>query len=116
LDVGGRRLKYHLKLRMFVESIGILAVASVGGPTARLHKSCAIWSRPKNTQKRFRVHGAGTDLDVIRLLQDTTLLDPEMRERQNQILEIQTLRRMLKFYFNSQVVSRNSRVCKFRSV
>jgi hypothetical protein len=34
------------------------------------------------------MHGAGTDFDVVRLLQDTTLLHPEVRERQNQILKI----------------------------
>jgi hypothetical protein len=44
------------------------------------------------------------------------VLDPEMRERQNQILKIQTLGPIFKFYFSFQVVSRNSRVCRFRSV
>src|SRR5262249_28730910 len=39
LDVGGRRLQDYLKLRMLVEAIGILPIATVGGPTARLYIS-----------------------------------------------------------------------------
>ena len=62
------------------------------------------------------MHGARTDFDIIRLLEHAALLDPEVRESKDQILKIQTLWLMFKFYFNSQVVSRNSRVCSRRSV
>ena len=116
LDVQRRRLENHLKLRMFIKAIGILSVASVGGPTARLHKSRAIRIWSEHAQKGFRVHGASAYFYIVRLLKNTTVLDPEMRERQNQILKIQTLGPIFKFYFSFQVVSKNSRVCRFRSV
>src|SRR5262249_46640495 len=47
--------------------------------------------------------------------QDAPLPHPEVRKRQNQILEVQALRLTLKFYFSFQVVSRNSLVCSLRS-
>src|SRR4029077_15112262 len=110
LDVGWRRFKNYLKLRVLVKAIGIFAVATVGGPTAGLHIRNAVGRGSEDAEKRFRVHGASTDFDIVRLLQDATLLHPEMRERQNQILEVQPTGLMFKFYFNFQVVSKNSRV------
>src|SRR6266446_9881932 len=41
---------------------------------------------------------------------------PELRELQYQILEIEALRSFLKFYFSFQVLSRNSRVIRRRSL
>jgi hypothetical protein len=43
------------------------------------------------------------------------LVHPEAGERKNQVLKIEP-DSMFKFYFNFQFVSRNSRVCKRRSV
>jgi len=66
---------------MLVKTILILSVATVGGPTAWLDVSDAVRIRPKDTQKSFRMHRAGADLYVVRLLQNATLLHPKMRER-----------------------------------
>src|SRR5882672_1226221 len=87
LDVYGRRLEDHLKLRMLVEAIGIFAVAAVGGPTTRLHVADAIGVEAKDTEKGFRMHRAGADFDIVRLLEDAALLYPKLGELQDQILE-----------------------------
>src|SRR5260370_12874943 len=51
LHVFRRRLEYHLKVRVFVETIGILAVASVGRPTARLDVSGTDRTPARHTQR-----------------------------------------------------------------
>src|SRR6267143_2967840 len=100
---------------MLVEAIGILAVAAVGGPTARLDVPDAVRIRAEDAEKRLWVHRAGTDLDIVGLLEDAALLHPELRELQDQVLEGKALRPFLKFYFNSQVISKSLRVTKRRS-
>jgi len=76
---------------VLVQTVGILAITTVGGPTTGLHVSNAISVRTEHTQKRFRCMVPATDFHVIRLLK-THLLYPEMRELQNQILKIEALR------------------------
>src|ERR1700693_3437111 len=100
---------------MLVQAIGIFAIATVGGPTTRLHVPDAIGAGAEDAKKSFRMHGARADFHVVRLLEDATLLHPELGELQDQVLEGESLRPFLKFYFNSQVCSRSSRVIKRRS-
>lgn len=61
------------------------------------------------------MHGARANFHVIGLLKNTTLINPEVRELQNQILKIEAFGFLFKFYFNFQVVSNSSRVIKRRS-
>ena len=70
LNIVRRRLKYHLKLRVLVEPVGIFAVAAVGWAAARLHVDDAIRIGPEHAQESFRVHRAGADFDIVRLLKD----------------------------------------------
>jgi hypothetical protein len=58
------------------EAIGIFAVAAVGGPTRRLYIGDSIRIRPQDTEESLRVHGAGTNLNVIWLLEDAASIAP----------------------------------------
>jgi hypothetical protein len=65
---------------VLVEAIGVLAVATVGGATAGLNVRDSIRRGAENAEERFGMHRAGADLDIVWLLEDATLLDPEMRQ------------------------------------
>ena len=69
LHVVGRRLEDHLELVVLEQPVRVLAEAAVGGPPRRLHVGHVPMRRAEHAQKRLRVHGAGADLDVERLLQ-----------------------------------------------
>src|SRR5882762_6696849 len=101
---------------MLVKSIGIFSIATVGGPTTRLHVADAIGAGAEHPEKRFRMHGAGADFHVVRLLEDAALLHPELGELQGQILEVESPLSFLRFYFNFQVCSKSSRVIRRRSI
>ena len=110
---------------MFVQTIRILAIATVGGSAARLHVGNAIRRVAEYAEKSFRVHGACTDFDIVRLLKDAATLAPKFRKLQNQILKGQALLLLctmrtrsarLKFYFNFQAVSKSSLTPNFFSV
>src|SRR6267378_5506713 len=100
---------------MLVQAIGILSIATVGGPTTRLHVRDPIVAGAEDAKKSFRMHGARADFHVVRLLEDATLLHPELGELQEQVLEGEPFRPLLKFYFNFQVCSKSSRVISRRS-
>src|SRR5436190_796132 len=59
---------------MLVKTIGVLAVAAVGGPTTGLNIANAIGVRAEHAQESFRVHRARTDFHVVGLLKYATLL------------------------------------------
>ena len=46
LNIGGRRLQNHLQLVVLEQTVGIFAVATVGGPTRRLDIGDAVGSGP----------------------------------------------------------------------
>ncbi len=98
LYVCRRGLEYYLKLQMLVEAIGIFSVAAVGGPTTWLHIGHAIWVRPEDAEECFRVHGAGTHLDIVGLLKNAILIGPKFLKLKNQILKYWPLALFL-FYF-----------------
>src|SRR5207248_9836387 len=116
LHIHRRGLENDLKLRVLIEPIGILAIPTVGGPTTGLHESDTIVLRAEDTKERFRMHGAGSDLHVVRLLKNTALFHPKPREFQNQILKGEPRPLPFKLYFNFQALSNNSGVVKRRSV
>src|SRR6476660_4595236 len=100
---------------MLVQPVGVYAVATVGGPTTRLHVADAIGVGAEHAKKCFRMHGARADFHIVRLLEDAALLDPELGKLKDQVLEMEPLWPFLKFYFNSHVCSKSSRVIKRRS-
>src|SRR5215470_7424362 len=99
---------------MLVEAVGILAITAVGGPTAWLNISHAVRGGAEHPQEGFGMHRPRANFDVVGLLQDAALLYPEMRKGKNQVLKVQAF--LFKFYFNFQVVSKNSLVCSRRSL
>jgi hypothetical protein len=68
---------------MFIESIGVFAVAAVGGPTTRLDIADTIRIGAEDAEERFRMHRAGTNFDIVGLLEDASFPHPEMRELQD---------------------------------
>jgi hypothetical protein len=73
---------------VLVETVGILTIAPVGGPTARLNVGDAVWVRSENAKKRLRVHRAGPDFNIVGLLEDASLPHPKMGKRKDEILKI----------------------------
>src|SRR5690349_9644418 len=101
---------------MFVQAIGIFAIAAVGGPTTWLHVRNTVGGRTEHAQERFRMHRASAYFDVVGLLQHAVLLHPELRQLQDQVLKSQTGSFTLKFCFKSQLVSKRALVFNFRSL
>ena len=87
LNVGGRGLQDDLILKVLVEAIGIFAVATVGGPTRRLHVGDAIGRGTEHAEEGFRMHRAGADFGVVRLLEDAALMVPVMHELEDELLK-----------------------------
>src|SRR5258708_18554301 len=72
---------------MFVQAIGIVAIAAIGRTSRRLRIRHAIRLGAKYAQEGLRRHGSRADFDVIRLLQHTSALRPEGLEAQDEFLE-----------------------------
>jgi hypothetical protein len=83
LNVGRRWFKYYLKLEVFVKPVRILAIAAIGGTAARLYVRDAIRFGTQDSKESLWVHGAGADLDVIRLLKNAVAAGPEFLKFQN---------------------------------
>ncbi len=87
LHVLWRGLQDYLQLQVLEEAVRILAVTSVGRTSRGLHVSDLVRIRPEHAQKCFRRHGARSDLNVIRLLNDRSALRKESLEREDKLLE-----------------------------
>ncbi len=87
LHVVGRRLEDDLELVMLEQPVGVLAETAVGRPARRLDVGDVPGLRAEHAEERLRVHGAGAELDVERLLDEAALRGPVVRQLQNQILE-----------------------------
>ena len=72
---------------MLEQAVGVFAEAPVHWPARRLDVGHVPGLRPEHPQERLRVHRARTHLDVHRLLDETALGGPVVRELENQILE-----------------------------
>ena len=70
------------------QSVRVLAEAAVSGTARRLHVRDVPMRGSEHAQKRLRMHGAGADLDVERLLQRAPARGPEIRQLQNEILKV----------------------------
>jgi hypothetical protein len=68
---------------MLIKSIGVFAVTAVGGPTTRLDIAYTIRMGAEDAEERFRMHRAGTDFNIVGLLEDAPLPHPKMRELQD---------------------------------
>jgi hypothetical protein len=80
-------LEKHLILMEVAQAVGVLAEAAVGGAPARLNVGDAPGRGSKRPKDGRRVQGAGADLEVIGLRNDTPLVAPELVQPQDEILE-----------------------------
>ena len=87
LHIVGRRLENDLELVVLEEAIRILAEAAVGGPPRRLYIGDVPMRGSEHPQKRFRVHRAGANLYVERLLKRAPARGPEFGKLENQVLK-----------------------------
>ena len=83
----GRRLEDHLELVVLEQAVRVLAEAAVGRPPRRLDVGDVPVRRAEHAQERLRVHRAGADLDVERLLQHAAARRPELRQLQDETLK-----------------------------
>ena len=72
---------------VLVEAIWIFAVATVGGPTTRLHVGDAVRLGTEHAKECFRVHRAGADFDVVWLLKNAVAIGPEFLQLKDEILK-----------------------------
>src|SRR5690348_10994757 len=92
LHVGWRRFKYHLKLSVFVQAVGILAISSIGGAPTGLNVSDAVWIRSEDAKKGLGVHRARADFHVVGLLEDATAARPILLQAENEALKRRAFR------------------------
>ena len=83
LNICGRGFEYYLKLVMLEETVGIFAVAAVGGAAAWLDVNYFVRFGAQDAQECFRVHGAGTYFNVIWLLKYAAFVGPEFFQLEN---------------------------------
>ncbi len=87
LDVVRARLHRHLVLVVALQTVGVFAVAAIGGTARGLHVGGIPAFRADRAQEGGRVEGTGAHFQVQRLDQDTALFRPEIVEGLDQSLE-----------------------------
>ena len=85
--VGGGRLENHLQLRVLVEAVGVVAVASIGRAAAGLNVGDAVGLGAEDAQESLGAHGAGADFDVVRLLNDAAAIGPVLLQLEDNFLK-----------------------------
>ena len=88
LHVLGARLEDHLVLVVLVESIRILAEASVGGPPGGLDVGDVPGLGAEHTQERSGIHRARAHFQVVSLHQRAAALGPVRLQREEEPLEV----------------------------
>jgi len=83
----GRRFEDHLQLVMLEQAIGILSEPAVIRTARRLDIRHVPRRRAQHPQQCFRMRGAGTDLEIERLLNQAALRGPKLLQLENQVLE-----------------------------
>ena len=86
-DVCGGGLEDDLQLHVFVEAVGVIAIAAIGGATAGLHVAGAVGVGAEGAQEGFGAGGAGTHFHVIRLLNDAAARAPVLFQTEDIFLE-----------------------------
>ena len=89
LHIVRRRLENDLKLMVLEQAVRVLAEAAVGRTPRRLHVRDVPVPGPEHAEKRLRMHRAGADLDVERLLQRAPARCPEFGQLENEVLKRQ---------------------------
>ena len=84
---------------MLKKAIRIFAIASVGGPTRRLDVHDLIRPGPQDAKKCFRVHGPCPNFDIIRLLNDASVIAPVLLQLKDEVLKGRPFEYLM-FFFN----------------
>ena len=87
-DVLRGRLEDHLILVVVLEAVGVLAVASVGRPDARLDVRGAPRLRSEAAEERGRIRRSGAELRVVRLEDHAALVGPVALQRGEHVLVV----------------------------
>ena len=86
-DVIGRGLQDDLELLVFVETVGVFAIAAIGRAAAGLDVGNLIRFGPENAEEGFGGHGAGAYLEVMRLLDDGATVGPVVLQFEDGVLK-----------------------------
>jgi hypothetical protein len=88
LNVFRGRFHDDLKLIVMLETVRILAVATVGGPPGGLDIRGVPGFRPETAKQGGRVKCTRAHLHVVRLLDDTAPVRPEFLQCKYEVLEV----------------------------
>jgi len=80
-------LQDYLQLVVLKKSVGVLAVATVGGPTRRLHVSYLVAPGTQDSEERFRVHRSRSNFDVVGLLNDAPIIASVTLKLKDEVLK-----------------------------
>ena len=89
LRVKGRRLEDDLKLVVVLEAVRVLAVPAVRGAARRLDVRDPPGLRPQDAEEGGGVERSRADLDIVRLLDETSFPGPERLQGEDNILKRQ---------------------------
>ena len=89
LRVQGRRLEDDLKLVVVLEAVRVLAVPAVRGAARRLDVRDPPGLRPQDAEEGGGVERSRADLDIVRLLDETSFPGPERLQGDDNILKRQ---------------------------
>ena len=87
LNVVGRGLQDYLILVVVLQAVRIFTIAAVLRSARRLHEGGVPRLRADGAEERCGMESAGTDLDIVRLEQRTTLFVPKTLETQDDFLK-----------------------------
>jgi hypothetical protein len=88
LNVERRRFDDDLILIIVLEAIGILTISTIGWTARWFNISHPPWLRAQDPEEGCRVESPGTYLNIIRLLNHTSLICPESLKGKDQLLKI----------------------------
>ena len=87
LQIGRRGFDEHLILIVMLQSVGVLAIAPVGGPPRGLHIGRGPGARPQRAQRGGGVKGARAHLHVVGLQDGTAAPGPVGLKPQDDLLK-----------------------------
>jgi len=78
LDIVWSGFEQNLVLKVTSKTIWIVTISTVRWTATRLHVSNLPWLRTQSTKKRRRMHSSSADFHIVGLLNNATILCPEL--------------------------------------
>jgi hypothetical protein len=91
LDIKRRRLEYDLILIIVLEPVGVLSIAAIRRPARRFDIGNLPRLRAQDPEEGGGIERPRPNLQIIGLLNDTSLICPESFQRKDQFLKIHCL-------------------------